>query len=363
MADIKLKNYSGQETAYKNVPKIWLESEDSTEENPILLPFAYGEPASKTLEPDFSAGDMAVQIPEGELISELTLKKPPGLIPNNIAEGVEIAGVIGSLFAGGGGTSESVYMKTGTFKPKAATRVFNTTINTFVGFKINGNGHWEKSIASSEFVPVSGRHYYIDYISEVYATAQYNASFSNYGACITIGNKAIATGKQDDIGNGNALLIYQVNLKKLTILAIRGGSEYTSDGETWNSYSLNIWDVEECRGGVTIQHGGTTKPDAVFIIQTAALGLNDPNGLYYGVWGVKSSLAHLMKNNAVAGSLGVLGYSSPDYPLENSYNSGFLYCSDDSSFSFQDTSSTDIVVFSPGYDCWWFAIWGLTNQS
>lgn len=102
MADIKLKDFSGESDKYTNVPKVLLESADSTEENLVLLPFSYGEAVSRSVDPDFSAGDMTVDIPSGQLVSELTIKKPATLIPGNIADGVNIAGVIGSLITGGG---------------------------------------------------------------------------------------------------------------------------------------------------------------------------------------------------------------------------------------------------------------------
>lgn len=95
MPDVKIKGWSGTEFSYQNVPKIWLNAPESTEESPVLVPYTYGEAVSKTVEPDFSAGDMAVDIPEGELVTGLTITKPETLIPENIVHGVTIAGVTG----------------------------------------------------------------------------------------------------------------------------------------------------------------------------------------------------------------------------------------------------------------------------
>lgn len=95
MPDIKVKGWSGTEFSYQNVPKIWLNAQESTEEAPVLVPYTYGEAVSKTVEPDFSAGDMVVNIPDGELVKELTIEKPETLIPDNIVHGVTIAGVTG----------------------------------------------------------------------------------------------------------------------------------------------------------------------------------------------------------------------------------------------------------------------------
>lgn len=362
MANIKLKDFSGENDQYDNVLKVWLESAFSTEENRILLPFTYGEAVSGDVEPNFSTGNMSVEIPEGKLISELTIRKPPALTPGNIREGVNIAGIIGSLVAGsGGGSSGPFKMTTGVYKPKAATRVFDDSPGTYSGFKINSKGLWEKTITGGDFKPIGGRQYYIVYFSELFRVAKTHTSFSSYGKCVTLGNEAIVTGKQEDIGAGEFLLIYQGNLNKLTILAIVSGGKYTADGETWQPEDIYVWDVEECKGGMVIQHGGTKKPDAVFVIQTATLGISDPNGMYYAAWGIQSSLAHMMPRNVVGGTVGLLGHSSTDAPLEAEYNGNFLYCPNESEFAFYPDA--DFVVFSPNYDCWWFAIWGISEQS
>lgn len=104
--DAVILNYSQNPVEYESVPKVWLTHPDSTEEEPVLVPFTYGEAVSKTVEPDFSAGDMAVAIPEGELVTELTVKKPEGLEPENIPEGMYIGGVGPGTFQGSGGGGE-----------------------------------------------------------------------------------------------------------------------------------------------------------------------------------------------------------------------------------------------------------------
>ena len=118
MPDVKIKGWSGTEFAYQDVPKIWLDAAQSTEEAPVLVPYTYGEAVSKTVEPDFSGGDMALDIPDGELVKELTITKPETLIPENVAAGVTIAGVLGA-FSGGGG----VLAAAGTYQPEATDRM------------------------------------------------------------------------------------------------------------------------------------------------------------------------------------------------------------------------------------------------
>lgn len=57
--------------------------------------------------PNFANGDQIVMAQEGYAVKGATILKPATLIPENIAEGVEIAGVVGT-HAGGGGSSADV---------------------------------------------------------------------------------------------------------------------------------------------------------------------------------------------------------------------------------------------------------------
>lgn len=62
-------------------------------------------PASveKTVELDFSAGSMEVTPESGQVFSKVNIPVPENLAPSVIAEGVDIAGIIGTLAAGGSG--------------------------------------------------------------------------------------------------------------------------------------------------------------------------------------------------------------------------------------------------------------------
>lgn len=87
---------------YDNVPKIWLAAQESTDDNPVLVPFTYGEALENVpVVPDFSQGDMLVTMPDGYLARSAVAIKPPDLIPENIAEGITIAGILGA-FKGAG---------------------------------------------------------------------------------------------------------------------------------------------------------------------------------------------------------------------------------------------------------------------
>ena len=118
MPDIKIKGWSGSEFSYQGVPKVWLPAPESTEDAPVLVPYTYGEAVSKNVEPDFSGGDMEVPIADGELVAGMTITKPETLVPENIAAGVNVAGIIGT-FAGGSG----VLISSGTYTPNTTGRI------------------------------------------------------------------------------------------------------------------------------------------------------------------------------------------------------------------------------------------------
>lgn len=99
MANIVLKQRDGSTQEYPGSLPIAVPKSDGS-----LQVYTAGEAVSKTVEPDFSGGDMAVEIPEGELVTGLTVKKPDTLVPENISKGVTVAGVTGTAE---GGTAES----------------------------------------------------------------------------------------------------------------------------------------------------------------------------------------------------------------------------------------------------------------
>lgn len=122
MADIVLKDRNGSPVTYPGINYINVATADGDTQGfaaydpDTLIPEALAEgvvvgdvtgtlsfPGSEeqTVAPDFSAGDMTVEPTAGNLLSKVTVTKPETLLPENIAEGVDIAGVTG-VFAGGG---------------------------------------------------------------------------------------------------------------------------------------------------------------------------------------------------------------------------------------------------------------------
>lgn len=56
---------------------------------------------------DFSAGDQPLAAPDGYAVKTATIKQPATLLPENIANGVNIAGVVGTLESGGSGGGDT----------------------------------------------------------------------------------------------------------------------------------------------------------------------------------------------------------------------------------------------------------------
>lgn len=81
-----------------------------------ILSFAIGKAAGGGAEEvetsvalDFSGGDMEVTPNEGEAFSKVTIPQPETLVAENIAEGIDIAGIIGTFAGGGGGNVVSAF--------------------------------------------------------------------------------------------------------------------------------------------------------------------------------------------------------------------------------------------------------------
>ena len=94
MADITLKDRFGEQKVFSGVDTVVL----NTTEDGVTQVFSKGVAVSGVeIVPDFSAGDMPVSAGEDILVKTAVIKKPETLLPDNIAEGVEVAGVVGTL--------------------------------------------------------------------------------------------------------------------------------------------------------------------------------------------------------------------------------------------------------------------------
>lgn len=98
MADIILKDRDGNDEIYEGITKVKFNTTDGGTQM-----FMEGESTTSDITPDFSQGDMVVVPEEGKFFSEVTVLKPTALTPENIAKDVNVAGIVGTLEAGGGG--------------------------------------------------------------------------------------------------------------------------------------------------------------------------------------------------------------------------------------------------------------------
>ena len=94
MADIVLYDETGEPVTYENVETLTTDTPTEGE----TATFTLGE-VMDGLEVDLNLadGDQTVIAPEGKLLKDLTIKKPDTLSGDNIAKGIEIAGVTGTL--------------------------------------------------------------------------------------------------------------------------------------------------------------------------------------------------------------------------------------------------------------------------
>lgn len=96
MPDVILKDRNGKDVTYEGVAAVRLDTPDGGTRT-----FVAGESEVKTVELDFSMGDMEVVPSAGKLLEKISIPKPDALLPENIAEGVTIAGIVGNLASGG----------------------------------------------------------------------------------------------------------------------------------------------------------------------------------------------------------------------------------------------------------------------
>ena len=103
MADIVLKDRNGNPVEYPGVEKIKVNTVDGE-----VVEFVDSTTIPEMVENipvvlDFSGGDQTINAPDGMAVKSAIIQKPETLTPENIAKGVNIAGVIGALLSGGAG--------------------------------------------------------------------------------------------------------------------------------------------------------------------------------------------------------------------------------------------------------------------
>lgn len=104
-----------------------------------------------TIDPDFSAGDMEIFPQDGTLFSKVGVQKPSNLEPGNIAKGVDVAGVVGTL-EGGASLFPLLFMRVSasawrTGSSAALSKTIYTTIPK--NSTIVGHYYFDKQISST----------------------------------------------------------------------------------------------------------------------------------------------------------------------------------------------------------------------
>ena len=95
---IVLKDRTGTGIEYEGVEGVRVFDKDGNAH--VFVPPV--ETEEKTVELDFSGGAMEVTPTAGKLLSKVDIPVPENLLPENIAEGVSIAGIVGALTSGKG---------------------------------------------------------------------------------------------------------------------------------------------------------------------------------------------------------------------------------------------------------------------
>lgn len=113
MADIVLKDRNGNNIEYPGVNHIKVKTTDGETRD-----FVDSETVPEVVENlpitlDFSGGNQEIVAPDGIVVKSAVIQQPANLIPANIAEGVNIAGIIGSL--------AGAKVKVGTFTTPSST--------------------------------------------------------------------------------------------------------------------------------------------------------------------------------------------------------------------------------------------------
>lgn len=110
--EVTLKDHSGSDIAYPVESGIKLYKPDGTTKI-FVDADSVPEEVETSVALDFSGGDMEVIPEEGKVFSKVAIPTPANLVAENIAEGVDIAGIIGTLAASasGGGNVNVTFTK------------------------------------------------------------------------------------------------------------------------------------------------------------------------------------------------------------------------------------------------------------
>lgn len=152
---IVLKDRTGTGIEYEGVEGVRLFDKDGGSK--LFVPPV--EKEEKTVELDFSGGDMEVMPSDGKLLSKVGIPIPENLLPENIAKDVDIAGVVGTHEGGGGGegvpylfmySSTAIVDIYNTYGTDTLSRTVNIPSNAIVNHVITHNAYSLSSSSSTK---------------------------------------------------------------------------------------------------------------------------------------------------------------------------------------------------------------------
>ena len=163
---------------------------------------------------DFSDGDQEIVAPDGVLVKSAIIQKPETLNPENIAEGVNIAGIVGTMAAGGGSSADVRYVTFMSYdgteeyirlpvavgydcpEPKIETPTKESTEQynyTFAGWATTVNGPLDSNALKAV---TEDRTVYANYVATVrYYTISFYDGSSTTGATL-LTTKSVAYGSE-----------------------------------------------------------------------------------------------------------------------------------------------------------------------
>ena len=216
---------------------------------------------------DFSNGDQFIEVPEGQAVKSAIIQKPETLVSENIAEGINIAGIVGTH---SGGLLKEVLLE-------------EQTINDFAPAGQFGNLY--AGIVYQEIDLEVGKKYFVKWDGGEYEVVGQDAS------------AAMDVAKAVGIGNGEPFGL-QGNNEPFAIISANSNGVVALSYDTKTSHTFEIYKKVETGGGSsasysyyagsftatdtiqTVQHGLDKVPD---ILLVTAYGIPEADKVYHAV--------------------------------------------------------------------------------
>lgn len=182
---------------------------------------------------DFSGGDQEVVAPDGFVVKSAVIQKPDTLIPENIAGGVDIAGIVGTLATGGSGGSKYAH---GTFKASGATHTLAHNLGCipdFIVFFITSGFTSPTAGASILSVGVSEKFASMLGMTEDYQWCRYYNSYSST-------TKSSTTSPDYTIETTQASALIRDTTESTVVLGSSSGSGSLQSGGTYEWYAFAL---------------------------------------------------------------------------------------------------------------------------